>query len=89
MRYSSPLKFSPILISSKYSRDAIVPARGTTLSTLLTHHQIFFDSDWFKLLTWRESARAGGETISPYNPSNIFPRAWLAYTRHVTEYAPT
>lgn len=29
-----------------------------------------------------------GETISRYNPSHIFARAWLVYTRLVTEYSP-
>ena len=42
---------------------------------VIVHHKIFSESDWFKLLTWHDSAQARSDAISPYDviiPHQIF-----------------
>ena len=42
------------------------------LSALIVHHEIFSDSNWFKLITWRDNVHPRRDTISAQcRPSKI------------------
>ena len=57
--------------------------------SIIIIHQIFsLARDWSKRVTWATIPQLKLGNIRGYNPTDIFARARLVKTRHVSEYSP-